>query len=399
MEFQSTRASLLRKHVQRQITTRQFAGVAWCIEHHGKVVERGTAGHRDAQGSQALSDDTLYRLYSMTKPIVSVHCLQLIEQGLLQLDDPVSRWIPGFGSQQVLGIDGSLQPCLRPVTIEDLLTHRSGLSYDFLGGCPVADQYRAARLAADGSRSLQELSEALGSIPLAHQPGCRWYYSYSTDVLASIIERVCNKSLADCLADALFRPLGMSDTAFHVPQENRHRLAQMFGQRELGEVPVAGNAGQPPANQLRLMDVDASYPVSAIDFARGGIGLYSTIDDYRRFMAVLMHGRAAAGECVLSRPMLDLLWQNRLSSSQMPIAIGEKPYPGYGWGLMGRVMVDMSLATRLSAVGEGGWSGAASTYFWVDRANRFSGIVMTQYLGSEVRLGADVQSLAYGALG
>lgn len=399
MEFQSTRASLLRNHVQRQVETRQFAGVAWCIEHHGKVVERGAEGHRDEQGSQVLSDDTLYRLYSMTKPIVSVHCLQLIEQGLLQLDDPVSRWIPAFGAQQVLGTDGSLQPCLRPVTIEDLLTHRSGLSYDFLGGCPVADLYRAAQLAADGARSLQELSEALGSMPLAHQPGSRWYYSYSTDVLASIIERVSNKPLAECLADALFRPLGMADTAFHVPRENRHRLAQMFGQRDLGEVPMAGNAGQPPSNQLRPMDVESSYPVSARDFARGGIGLYSTIDDYRRFMTVLMHGRAASGEWMLSRPMLDLLWQNRLKDSQMPIAIGDKPYPGYGWGLTGRVMVDMSAATRLSAVGEGGWSGAASTYFWVDRVNQFSGIVMTQYLGSEIRLGADIQSLAYGALG
>ncbi len=399
MEFQSTRVDSLRNHVQGQVASRQFAGVAWCLEHRGKVVERGSAGHRDAQSSQVVSDDTLYRLYSMTKPVVSVYCLQLIEQGLLQLDDPVSRWIPAFGSQQVLGTDGSLQACVRPVTIEDLLTHRSGLSYDFLAGCPVAEQYRAARLAADGSRSLQALSEALASMPLAHQPGNRWYYSYSTDVLASILEKVSDKPLADCLADALFRPLGMSDTAFHVRQENRHRLAQMFGQRELGDVPVAGVSGQPPVNQLRVMDVDASYPISDANFARGGIGLYSTIDDYRRFMTVLMHGQASSGEWILSRPMLDLMWQNRLSASQMPIAIGEKAYPGYGWGLMGRVMADLSVSTRLSSVGEGGWAGAASTYFWVDRVNQFSGIVMTQYLGSEVTLGPDVQALAYGTLG
>ena len=112
-----------------------------------------------------------------------------------------------------------------------------------------------------------------------------------------------------------------------------------------------------------------------------------------------MHGQAPSGEWILSRPMLDMLWQNRLSESQMPIAIGEKAYPGYGWGLMGRVMVDTSVSMRLSAVGEGGWAGAASTYFWVDRANQFNGIVMTQYLGSEVTLGPDVQALAYGTLG
>jgi CubicO group peptidase (beta-lactamase class C family) len=317
---------------------------------------------------------------------------------LLQLDDPVSRWIPAFARQQVLGVDGSLQACQRAITIEDLLTHRSGLSYDFLPNCPVADLYRAAQLAADGSRSLQELSEALAGMPLASQPGCRWYYSYATDVLASIIEHVSDKPLSACLQDALFAPLNMPDTGFHVSQENRHRLAQMFGQRELGEVAPATPGTRPPANQLLPMDVDASYPVSDVDFARGGIGLYSTIDDYRRFMDVLMHGKSQSGESMLSRPMLDLLWQNRLPDKQMPIAIGDKPYPGYGWGLMGRVMVDTSASMRLSAAGEGGWAGAAATYFWVDRTNQFSGIVMTQYLGSEVTLGSDVQALAYGSL-
>lgn len=399
MEFQSERGTVLDTHVRRLIDGRHFSGVAWCVEHHGRVVAQGAQGHRDAQGLQPLSDDTLYRLYSMTKPIVSVRCLQLIESGLLQLDEPVSRFIPEFARQQVMGTDGRLQALQRAMTIEDLLTHRSGLSYDFLPDCKVAEGYRDAGLAADGSRSLQDLCRELASMPLAFQPGTRWYYSYSTDVLAGIIERVEDKPLGACLQAALFAPLGMDDTGFQVRAENRSRLAQMFGQRELGEVPMAGEGDQLPANSLRPMDVERSYPVEGEDFARGGIGLYSSMSDYRRFMGVLMHGKAPSGERMLSQPMLELAWQNRLRHAQMPIAIGDKAYPGYGWGLTGRIMADTSTAVRLSANREGGWAGAASTYFWVDPANEFSGIIMTQYLGSQISLGPDMQALAYAALG
>lgn len=399
MEFQSERAAVLSNHARKLVDERQFAGIAWCIEHQGHRVARGHEGHRDAQATQPLTEDTLYRLYSMTKPVVSAHCLQLIESGQLQLDDPVSRYLPAFANQQVLGADGRLQALQRPMIIEDLLTHRSGLSYDFLPDCPVAESYRSAELAADGSRSLQELCLELADLPLAYQPGERWYYSYSTDVLAGVIEQVSGKPLAHCLQDAVFEPLGMNDTAFQVRAEQRSRVAQMFGQRELGEVPQSANSDHAPRNSLRAMDVEQSYPTDNDDFARGGIGLFSTIDDYRRFMGMLMHGKAPSGETLLSQPMLNLAWQNRLSTAQMPIAIGGKAYPGYGWGLSGRVMADSSVAMRLSAEGEGGWAGAASTYFWVDRANGFSGIVMAQYLGSEIALGPDMQALAYAALG
>jgi CubicO group peptidase (beta-lactamase class C family) len=399
LDFQTNRASVIDRHAQRLVESRQFAGVAWCIEHRGAVVAQGAAGHRDADAQQPLAEDTLYRLYSMTKPVVSVLCLQLIEAGLLQLDDSISRWLPAFGRQQVLGADGSLHSRQRAVTIEDLLTHRSGLSYDFQPDCAVADEYRAAALAADGTRSLQELAQVLAGLPLAWQPGERWYYGYGTDVLASVIECVTDKRLASCLQEALFDPLGMLETGFQVPERHRHRLAQMFGQRDLGEVPVNAVDGASASNVLRAMEVDASYPSDDAEFARGGIGLYSTMGDYRRFMAMLMHGRADGGDTILSQPMLELSWRNRLSPQQMPIAIGDKSFPGYGWGLTGRVMVDPGAAVRLSAPGEGGWAGAASTHFWVDRNLQFSGIVMAQYLGSEITLGPDIQALAYAALG
>ncbi|NND92484.1 MAG: beta-lactamase family protein [Granulosicoccus sp.] len=399
MEFQPSRASVLHRYIKQLLAGGQFAGVSWCLELRDSIVDQGVAGFQDVDAAVPITEETLFRLYSMTKPVVSVHCLQLIEAGLLQLDDPVSRWIPEFGQLQVLGVDGRLEPCARAMHIEDLLTHRSGLSYDFLPDCAIADEYRAARLAADGSRSLQDLATTLASIPLAFQPGSRWYYSYATDVLASIIERVSDQPLSDCLQNALFDPLGMSDTGFQVQKSDAIRLAKMYGQRDLGEVANSQLLAQAGCNELRPMNVEESYPASDQRFSRGGIGLFSTIADYRRFMSLLMDGKAPSGEMLLSRPMLDLSWTNRLERAQIPIAIGEVAYPGYGWGLTGRVMADPSTAMRLSARGEGGWSGAASTHFWVDRANRFSGIVMTQYLGSEHSLGADVQALAYAALG
>lgn len=399
MEFDSDRAGVLERHATELVAAREFAGIAWHVEQGGRSVSQGAVGHQDVEAGVELADNTLYRLYSMTKPVVSVLCLQLIEAGRLQLDDPIARYLPGFETQKVLGSDGSLQERDRQITVEDLLTHRAGLSYDFLPDCRVADAYRQAGLAADGSRSLQELCLALSGIPLAWQPGARWYYSYATDVLAGLIERLLDKPLSECLHEALFAPLDMTDTAFHVPQTQRIRLSAMYGQRELGEVAVPGDGVASAHNRLTPMDVEGSYPSTSREFARGGIGLYSTVADYRRFMRVLMDGRAESGQRLLSGPMLDLSWQNRLHVSQMPISIGDKAFAGYGWGLTGRVMADTSTALRLSARGEGGWAGAATTWFWVDRQREFSGIVMAQYLGSNITLGPDMQALAYAALG
>lgn len=392
--FQLSRLDSLQRYAQEQVDRAQFAGLAWCIEQGGNVINRGEIGHTDHAQSKTVQPDTLYRIYSMTKPVVSVRALQLVEAGKLRLSDPVERWIPGFSRAQVLSSQGALQAVHRAITIEDLLTHRAGLSYDFLPDCAVAERYREARLAEDGSRTLSELVGILASIPLACQPGERWYYSYSTDVLAEVLSCVCEQSIGDCLAEGVFGPLNMSDTGFEVSPDSQARVADMFGQRQLGQV----DSGLNTRNKLQAMDVEASYPVhSKGAFGRGGIGLFSTLDDYRAFMGVLNHGRTPEGETLLGSAMLDMLWHNRLSAEQMPIAIGKNRYEGYGWGLAGRVMAELSSASVLTVPGEGGWSGAASTHFWVDRANDIHGIVMAQYLGSAQPLGQDIQSLAYAA--
>lgn len=393
--FNSARLQALHDFADQQIAQENFAGIAWSIEHNGTLVDEGLQGSSDHALKQPLQSDTLYRLYSMTKPMVSVRCLQLLEAGKLRLDDPISRWIPGFASMSVFTQAGKLEQAHRQITIEDLLTHRSGLSYDFLPNCPAAALYREARLADDGTRSLEDLVNLLAGFPLALQPGKCWYYSYATDVLAHVLECVTGQAIGDCLRQGLFEPLSMNETGFEVDTVNHHRVADMFGQRELGQE----EAGDCTTNDLRAMDVSESYPMaSGGKFARGGIGLFSTLSDYRRFLPVLMHGNSPDGEPLLSAMMLDMLWQNRLTTAQMPIAIGDKAFAGYGWGLTGRIMSDTSSAATVSAAGEGGWAGAASTYFWVDRSNAVTGIVMAQYLGSAIALGPTMQSYAYSAL-
>lgn len=386
--------SSIDSYAQQQISTQQFAGISWSVDLNGTVLCAGQKGFSDHALSKPLSPGTIYRIYSMTKPVVSVLCVMLLEQGRLQLDDPVSSWIPALAGQSVSVGSGLFEPVNRPITIGDLLTHRAGFSYDFLPACEIADRYRAHSLAEDGSRSLDELVALLCSEPLACQPGERWYYSYATDVLAYLLQQVLGMTIAEAMQQMLFDPLGMSDTGFCIADSELHRVSDMFGQTELGTV------GDPALtdNTLRPMSVEQSYPLQSKRFMRGGIGLYSTLADYRKFMHVLFEGTGFSGEQLLEPQTVDLLWRNHLDDHQLPIAIGAHRFEGYGWGLVGRVLVDASNADVISTNGEGGWSGAASTHFWIDRQNRFSGIVMAQYLGSAVTLGADIQSLAYQAM-
>ncbi len=270
--FDTHRLAAIRQYAESQVDHEQFSGIAWSIRQHDAVVDAGVCGYANHDKSQALQSDTIYRLYSMTKPVISVRCLQLVEAGKLRLDDPVSRWIPAFADQQVLTAEGKLVALDRPMIVEDLLTHRAGLSYDFLPNCVVANHYREAGLASNGHRSLSELVDILATLPLASQPGARWYYSYATDVLAYLVACVSDQALDEDLRQALFSPLAMVDTGFRVHEVQQHRLADMFGQRELGDVALEVGI----SNQLLPMNVEESYPSSGVEgFLRGGIGLFS----------------------------------------------------------------------------------------------------------------------------
>jgi len=375
---------------QQLIDERQFNSIEWTLAQHGQVHSSGAAAiDASTLGSKA----PIYRIYSMTKPIVSFVAMQLIDEGKLTLNDLVSHYIPAMAGVQVLSQDGSVEALNSPVTVEHLLTHTAGFSYDFLPDCPVAERYREVQLSGKASRSLAEVIGMLTALPLAGQPGEQWRYSVATDVLAHVLENLTEQSLPELLHTRIFEPLNMHDTAFYVPGDKRDRLLPMFGSRELGQVMVESDE----PNKLDLVDVEPSYPADQkIGFYRGGHGLFSTLEDYLKFMHVLQTGASADGRQLLSDKVFNLMWSNRIDSALQPLILGFNVMSGYGWNLMGRTMLNPELCEFRTAPGEGGWAGAASTYFWIDRNNAISGIVMAQYIGSTTQLGAVMQNAAYG---
>ena len=371
-----------------------FSSIEWLIYQRGSILDAGNVGYACREQNTPVPDTPIYRIYSMTKPIVSAMGLILMEQGRLHLFDPVAKFIPGFKRPDILNTHGIRGPAHGPITVEHLFTHRSGLSYGFMPGCPVGELYRKHNLAEDGSRSLAEYVDILSTLPIAFEPGSRWHYSCSTDVLARIIEIVMNESLDQVLQRHLFDPLGMHETGFFVANDNLSRLMPMHGQ-SLDEI-LSDPFSNPP---LKRRDCEAAYPSNPVTAtARGGHGLFSTAKDYLEFALMTRYGKSRSGRTLISRKMLEFAWHNRLPTNLIPIAVGPFPSPGYGWNLLGRVMVNPGDAIHLTGNGEGGWAGAAGTYYWVDRSEDFVGIVMTQNLGIVSPMRNDMQSAAYQAI-
>lgn len=390
-----SRIDQIARVAQSYVDGHKFSGIEWHMEAKGRVLDRGRCGYADAQAKSDIPDGALYRIFSMTKPIVSLLALQLVEQGRLRLYDLVAQYDPRFDRMMVLSADGAIMPAARPITVEDLLTHRAGFTYEFLHGCHIAQYYREAEVSADGYATLDEMMDKLASLPLAFQPGSKWRYSVSIDVLANVIEKATGERLSSLLEKHIFKPLGMQDTAFHVPDDKRHRIMPMYGQGLVDGLPPL----QPSPQELTPLDVEPMNPSDRPDsFQRGGLGLFSTLADYAAFSRMLLTGKSPDGEVVISRKMLEMLRSNRIGEDQMPLAIGPSVFAGYGWGLIGRVRLDAGRANSLSGEGEFGWAGAATTYFWVDPVEDMFGVVMTQYLGAMLPLSDDLRTAAYQAL-
>ena len=386
------RNSRLQTVAQGYIDREQFASIEWLVEAKGQVL---TSGKVDPSAGSGIPADALYRIYSMTKPIVSVMALMLIEQGRLRLYDALPQFNPVFAGMRVLHASGRLEPVARPILVEDLLTHRSGFSYEFITGCHIAPGYDAVDLSSDGKCSLDEMMTKLAAQPLAFQPGSQYRYSVSTDVLAHVLEKATGQSLVSLLQEHILTPLGMHDTDFHVPAAKQARLMPMYGVTDVSEF----SSLNPPSVQ-RLIDanVEDMYPSTDPAFTRGGHGLYSSLSDYARFARMLLTGTTPDGQILLSRKMLDMMTTNRIPDSQLPLTIGMNPLPGYGWGLGVRIMMDTGKALALTGQGEFGWAGAASTYFWVDPKEDMIGIIMAQYLGSVLPMADDLRTAAYQML-
>jgi CubicO group peptidase (beta-lactamase class C family) len=386
--------------MQAYVDSGIYAGVSTLIARRGIVVHEAQFGMRDKEAGTPMTADTIFRLYSMTKPIVCTALMTLLEEGRFRLIEPVAKYIPAFAGVKVLAADGSLVNPVRPMMVRDLMTHTSGLSYHFLEDSPVGRMYVEAKLMGAHS-TLEACVDDLARFPLAFQPGARWHYSVGIDVAARLIEVISGQKLGDFLHERLFAPLGMKDTGFGVAPESRNRVAAMYGRPDIfdPDTTFRGALGAWFGGYNKRIDVSKSYPVEAAEvFQRGGHGLFSTARDYFRFAQMLANDGELDGKRIIGRMTLQLMHANYLPPSMMPIEIGGLPLGGYGFGLGSRVALDVAQTGAPGSVGEFGWSGAACTHYWVDPKEQVVGLFMTQSMTSFDLPQFDLRALAYQAI-
>jgi CubicO group peptidase (beta-lactamase class C family) len=378
-----------------------YAGINTLIARRGKVVQAGQFGWRDKEAGEAMTADTIFRLYSMTKPIICTALMMLLEEGRCTLIDPLAKYIPAFGAVKVLEGDGKLVAPVRPILIRDLMTHMSGLSYHFVEEAGVGKMYTEGAKLLGADHSLEVVIDDLARFPLAFQPGSAWRYSVGIDVAARVIEVISGRPLGVFLSERLFEPLGMTETGFGVAPEKQLRVAAMYGRPDIlaAGVTVGSEFAAWMKGVNDRLDVSKSYPVNSPDvFVRGGHGLFSTIGDYFRFAQMLANGGTLDGERVIGRKTLELMHANYVPEGLRPLQIGGLPLPGYGFGLGSRVLLDVAQSGAPGSVGEFGWSGAAKTHYWVDPKEEVVGLFMTQSMMSFDLPEFDLRALAYQAI-
>jgi len=344
--------------ITEAVDTGLLAGAVTCVWHRGEVLQVNEIGYRDVEARLPMQRDTIFRIASMTKPVTVAAAMALAEDGRLALSDPVTRWVPEMADMRVL-VDptGPLDhtvPAQRPITVEDLMTHRSGLAYSFSVVGPISRAYAQISLRQDADDWLAEISR----LPLMHQPGDRLTYSHSTEILGIALSRIEDKPLQTVLSERIFEPLGMTDTGFFVAPEKRERAATMYRLDE----------------QSRLQhDVMGPVPVREPRFSQGGASLVSTAEDYLQFARMLLGGGEIDGIRVLSENSVRLMRTDRLTDEQKRHPFLGMPFwIGRGFGLNLSVVTDASRSARLFGPGGQGtfsWPGAYGTWWQADPAN------------------------------
>ncbi len=399
IEDTTDRLAPIDRFVSDLVTNRRFAGVSVTVADRDGVIRSSHHGYRDREAGLTMADDTIVRIYSMTKPIVATALMTLYDEHRFELDDPIASYIPALGAARVLEAGRLVEP-IRPITIGDLLTHTCGMTHE-LQDTPAAALYRDARLNGDPSRPLADLIETLADLPLAFQPGTRWHYGMGLDVAAHLIERIADQPLGAFLDERLFTPLGMTDTAFGVSDDHRGRIATMYGG------PDVLAPGQTIDAILKAWDngtdeqrhVDATYPFDkAHTFARGGFGLFSTPADYTRFTRMLLNDGELDGARIVEPSTISMIRRNHLPPALLPFENGGQPVNGYGFGLGSIVLTDVAAAGGVGSVGDHGWSGAASTHYWVDPVLDLTVVLIAQSMMRMDQPDHDLKTVIHRAL-
>jgi CubicO group peptidase (beta-lactamase class C family) len=354
--FSASRLSRIGTAMQHYVDQSKLAGLITLVARRGKVVHFERFGMMDLEAATPVQFDTIFRIYSMTKPITSVALMMLFEHGLVRLTDPVSKFIPEFGEVRVLVNEGELADPAREITVHDLLRHTAGLSY-----------------------GVYEDTHA----PVDKQA---WRYSVATDVVGYLVEVIADTSLAEFFEEKIFKPLGMEDTAFSVPADKLDRFASVYGLTEQGPLEVIDTATAGDYSEtLRLYC--------------GGHGLVSTTADYLRFAQLVLNKGELNGVRLLGPRTVELMTTNHLPPALLPIKMGAEQMPGFGFGLGFSVMMDVAQSGMMGSVGLHGWGGWASTHFWVDPREQLIGILMLQYIpGGTYPITSEFRTLVYQAL-
>lgn len=396
----STRLKNIGMSLQRLVDDQKISGSVSLLARKGKVVHFEARGLDDISTNKAMTNDAIFRLYSQTKPITGVAIMMLFEEGRFLLSDPISKYLPEFGNMRVYTGDenGVMQTePARPITIHHLLTHTSGLTYDFID-TPLADEYKKAGVFGAASQSslgsLEEWTKALAKQPLVSQPGEQWNYSVSMDVLGRLVEVVSGKSFRAFLQERILAPLEMVDTDFYVPSEKLNRFTVLHMPAQEGG--------------LKPIDVPQTSPFAALpNIEMGGSGLVGTVSDYYKFAQMLANRGEYKGRHLLGRKTVEFMMSNhmtpnlrvdplsRISSDTNEI----KRNWGIGFGLTGSVVTNSAISGLPVSVGTFGWGGAATTMFWVDLEEQMVGIVHTQLFPSGSQpVGELMQLSSYQAL-
>jgi CubicO group peptidase (beta-lactamase class C family) len=382
-QFDPDRLARITTRMQQHVNRGTSPGIAWQIGRGEEVLEAGQVG--------AVPECALWRIYSMTKPLVSVAAMQLVEECRVPLHAPIAQWLPEFKAPVVLLPDGSREPARKPITVRHLLCHMAGLSYGFQGD-GVARMYAQAGVLVDEALPLRAQAELIASLPLCFHPGTGWRYSVATDILAALLEVEEGRPIAEILRRRIFEPLGMGDTGFFVEEAERHRIMAVHG------TPLP--PGFPPIPPL---GIDTLYPADNPDYGRGGHGLFATLEDYAAFARALLAVATGKGAGPVAPRSLAAMVNNQVPEAQLPISIDlpfdtvSPGFGGFGFGL--------GFATDLGAGGRNllghpgcfGWSGAADTWFTVDPDGGFYAVFMAQDLDPG-GAPADFQTLLHAAV-
>lgn len=390
----STRLKLIEGWADNLVASKKLAGLITVVARRGKIAHHHVTGLSDIANGTKMATDTIFRIYSMTKPLTSVAIMMLYEEGRFQLDDPISKFAPMFKNMRVAsgGMRGKIDtvPANREITFRDLLTHTSGLTYGFMEATNVDALYRKVGIDFQTAKvSLEEMCARLAELPLIAQPGAEWNYSVATDVLGYLVQVIAGQRFDDFLEERIIRPLGMVDTAFHVPANKLSRFACNYNVEADGS--------------LKLIDSPAkSHFTTKRDIVSGGGGLVSTAADYMRFSQMMLNKGELDGVRLLGRKTVELMTSNHLRGDMADMGqprFSESSYEGIGFGLGFSVTLDPAKAQILGTPGEYAWGGAASTAFWVDPAEEMIVLLLTQAMPSSAYpIRRELRVLSYQAV-